>query len=148
MKFEDLICPECIKILSGKRKDEVLSELVDLLVELYNLNDGNRLREAIFHREKLMSTGIGLGIAIPHIRIEGVKEPLIAIAVCRDGIPDYESIDNQTVKIVIMIIAGKEQHKEYITLLSQIVSKLKKDDVREKILSAENPEEILQVIRM
>ena len=109
------------------------------------IQDTTKLKESIFYREKLMSTGIGLGIAVPHVRIEGVKEPIVAIGISHNGISDYESIDDQTVKIVVMIVAGKGQHKEYIQLLSQIAARLKDEHIRRNLIEAKNPDEIYDI---
>ncbi len=146
MKFFDIVQPEHIALLESKNKNDVLIELIDLIANSGEIEDIESVKDAIFHREQLMSTGIGLGIAIPHIRIEGVSKPIIAVGISKDGISDYESIDGQPVKIIFMIVAGKEQHKEYITLLSQIVAKLKSDDVREKLISSRSSEEIYRIL--
>ncbi len=97
------------------------------------------------HREKLMSSGIGLGLAIPHTRIEGIRKPIMAIGVSRRGIPDYESIDDKNIWIVIMVAAGKNQHREYIRLTAWIIQKMKNGNTIEKLLNAKNCEEIYNV---
>jgi fructose-specific phosphotransferase system IIA component len=145
MELNKVIREDCICILKGKTKEEVLSELCELIDTSGKIQNISKLKESIFYREKLMSTGIGLGLAIPHVRIESVKEPIIAIGISHKGIPDYESIDDQIVKIVIMIVAGKDQHKLYIKLLSQIVAKLKSDNVIENLLSAKDASEIYSI---
>ena len=146
MELEKALDPRLICILKGRTKEEVLLELIELLDKSGKVQDITRLRESIFYRERLMSTGIGLGIAVPHVRIEGVEEPIVAIGISHEGIPDYESIDDQIVKIVVMIVAGKDQHKIYIRLLSQIVTKLKSDRVIESLLSARDSGEIYNLL--
>ena len=142
MALKDALHPHRIRILESSTKDQVLSQLVELLGESGDMPDKANLKQQILYREQLMSTGIGLGIAVPHVRMEGVKAPIVAIGICRGGVPDYESIDDSAVKIVVMIVAGKDQHREYIRLLSEIVSKLKGERMIEQLLKAESPEEI------
>ncbi|MEJ2567734.1 MAG: PTS sugar transporter subunit IIA, partial [candidate division WOR-3 bacterium] len=62
------------------------------------------------------------------------------------GIPDYETIDNIPVKIVVLIIAGEGQHKEYIRILSLIVTKLKQSEVREKLIEAKSKKELYEIL--
>lgn len=129
----------------GCTKEEILGELVELLARSGQIGSVEDLRERISHREQLMSTGIGLGIAVPHVRMEGVKRPTVALGISREGIPDYESIDDKPVRVVVMIAAGKDQHWEYIRLLSQIVSKFKVKGVVEDLTAAGSPDEVYDV---
>lgn len=145
MELERSIDKDRMCILKGITKEQVLLELIELIGRSAEIQDVEELKRSIFYREKLMSTGIGLGIAVPHVRIEGVRNPITAIGISHSGIPDYESIDDQIVKIVVLIVAGKDQHKRYIRLLSEIVSKMKSDDVIENLLKAENSEEIYNI---
>lgn len=117
-------------------------ELIGALAQNPNITDKKALEDGIWQREKLMSTGIGLGLAVPHVRIKTVTEPIIAVGVSRKGITDYKSLDDSPVKIIIMIAAGEKQHALYITLLSAVTSILKEIRLREKILSSGSTEEI------
>ena len=91
-----------------------------------------------------MSTGIGFGIAIPHAKINSVKEMAFAVGISDRGI-DFDSMDGQPVKLIILVIAGEKQHKDYLRLLSNIMAILKKEPVKEKIISAANPEDIIEI---
>lgn len=140
---EDLCC-----ILNENTKNENLFTLINLITKKLSLDgeDKESLSKDIFFREQLMSTGIGLGIGIPHIRFAGVSEPILAVGICKAGIPDYESIDDELIKIVIMIIVGKDQHKDHIRLLSLVVSMFKNTDVKTQLLNAANSREIYKII--
>jgi len=133
-------------ILQTRSKEQVLLELIELICRTGRVHSAEDLTQSIFYREKLMSTGIGLGIAVPHVRIEEISHPITAIGISHDGIPDYESIDDELVRIVIMIVAGKNQHKEYIRLLAEIVTRLKDDGVIERLCAARNPDEIHEIL--
>ncbi len=146
MKLENLLDKKFIKLLRSRRKQEALEELIALVADSGKVRDVEKLRESIFYREKLMSTGIGLGIAVPHVRLEGVSEPVVAVGISREGIEDYESIDDSVVKFVFMIIVGKEQHKLYIRLLSDVVSRLRSEDVRRRLESASCVDEVYEIL--
>ena len=146
MELKDYIDRKLISLLKGKRKEKVLLELIDLICKKKELSSRKEIKEAIFHREELMSTGIGLGKAVPHARIKGVKELIMAVGVFPKGIHDYETIDDNPIKIVVLIIAGEKQHKAYIQVLSLIVSKLKDNEVREKIIKAQSREELFEIL--
>jgi mannitol/fructose-specific phosphotransferase system IIA component (Ntr-type) len=146
LELKDYIDRKLISLLKGKRKEKVLLELIDLVCKEKELSSRKEIKEAIFHREELMSTGIGLGIAVPHARIKGVKELIMAVGVFPKGIHDYETIDDSPIKIVVLIIAGEKQHKTYIQVLSLIVSKLKDNEVREKIIKAQSGEELFEIL--
>jgi PTS system nitrogen regulatory IIA component len=146
LKLNNYIDGNLVFLLQENKKREVLLQMINSICENKRLNNKERVNEAIFYRESLMSTGIGLGIAVPHVRIKGIKEPIVAVGIQKDGIPDYETIDNIPVKIVFLIIAGEDQHKEYIQILSLVVTKLKQSEVRERLIEAKSKEELYQIL--
>jgi len=146
LKLNNYIDGNLIFLLQENKKREVLLQMINSICENKRLNNKESVNEAIFYRESLMSTGIGLGIAVPHVRIKGIKEPIVAVGIQKDGIPDYETIDNIPVKIVFLIIAGEDQHKEYIQILSLVVTKLKQSEVRERLIEAKSKEELYQIL--
>ncbi len=147
MELKDYIDKNLIFLLKVKKKEKILLKLIDSICQNREILDRKELKDAIFYREKLMSTGIGLGIGVPHVRIKGIKDLIVAVGICKQGITDYETIDGIPVKIVVMIVAGEEQHKLYIKFLSLIVSKLKDQTVREKLVEAKNEQEIYRILK-
>ena len=147
MAFRTLIKQDLITFLSQTDKEGALGALLGLLENIVAPADIDVIKEGIAKREKLMSTGIGLGIAVPHVRIEGIKEPYIVIGVSKSGISDYDSIDNQPVHITVMIIVEKGAHKKYISILSSVVSYLKQTETREKILNANTVDELFTLFK-
>jgi len=146
LDLKNYIDKDLIFLLKEKKKERVLFGMIDSICEIKNLENKKDIKNAILYRESLMSTGIGLGIAVPHVRIKGVKEPVVAVGIQREGIPDYVTIDDVPVKMVILIIAGEGQHKEYIQILSLVVTKLKQDDVREELIKAQNKKELYEIL--
>jgi mannitol/fructose-specific phosphotransferase system IIA component (Ntr-type) len=141
-----ILSRELTCLLSATAKEQALLELIDLISGTGRVQDIENLRKSIFYREELMSTGIGLGIAVPHVRIEGVTDPVVAVGICPEGISDYESIDDELVRIVVMIVAGKQQHKTYIKLLAGIVERLKTGNVIDRLCASRDPEEIYRIL--
>ena len=141
-----LLRPEAIRLLSGDTKPAVLQELVETMGPVFGFKDFDLLNEAIFRREELMSTGIGLGIAVPHVRLAGVGEMMVVLGVQPDGVADYDSIDGAPVNLIVMIVAGEGQHAEHLKLLATIVTALKDDALRSRILKAASPEEIHELL--
>ncbi len=142
MDYKKYISKKYICILTKNTKPEIIEELLNLIkLSKLRINIA-KLKEKIFYREKIMSTGVGLGIGIPHVRFTEIKKPLIAIGINRNGIIDYETIDNENVKIVIMILVPENQHKRHLRILSGIVSLLKNDKIREKLIKADSIEKI------
>ena len=125
MDLKNIFHEENCLILQESTKTEALMEMMDNLTSSGKVADGDDLQREIFYREQLMSTGIGMGIGVPHVRFKGVTEPVAALGISPAGIEDYESIDNDPVKLVIMIIVGENQQKQHIRLLSQIMERLK-----------------------
>ena len=146
MDLNNILDRECSCVLKEKTKTEAIIELADRLGEYKRKIDTELLKKELFYREQLMSTGIGLGIAIPHVRFAGISKPVILIGVQPAGISDYESMDGESVKIVVMIIVGKDQHKEHIRLLSMIVGRLKAPGVKEALLKAVDGDEICSLL--
>jgi PTS system nitrogen regulatory IIA component len=126
-------------------KAESLAKLTELLSQAtgYELD---RLQAAILHREELMSTGIGHGLAVPHVRLEGLRRMAASVGIFSGGIDDYKSLDGEPVRIVVMIAAPKGGHEAYIRLLALVVDVLKQQSLREAILAAGEPGEVHRIL--
>ena len=144
--ISDLISVDRVKILDAGDKETALRQLSGLFASAESVGNIKELETAIFTRENLLSTGIGLGIAIPHVRLRSVTEMTIAIGICRKAI-EYDSFDGQPVNIIIMIASPEGTHKEYLSILAKIVLLFKNSDVRNKILKAEAAEDIYSALK-
>lgn len=135
-----------IKNLVAEEKFEAIDELARVFEGSGLCDNINSLVSALKERESIMSTGIGGGIAIPHAKMAGVSEMAFAIGISPNGI-DFDSMDGNRVNLIILVIAGEKQHKDYLRLLSNIMAILKKDPVKEKIISASSSEEIIEILK-
>jgi len=100
----------------------------------------------VFEREALQSTGLADGIAIPHAKTSHVKKLMVCLGVCQSGV-DFEAVDEQPTCLVFLIAIPENQGAAYLRLLSQIARIFGKPHVREQILKAKAPHEIIQTIR-
>ncbi|MCK4836047.1 MAG: PTS sugar transporter subunit IIA [Candidatus Aminicenantes bacterium] len=146
MKLGEILNKNLICFSELEKKKDNLEVLIQMIEKENLVEDKNQLRKSIFEREDLMSTGIGLGIAIPHVRIKGVDDIIISILINKKGVKDYDSLDGMPVRIIIMIVASDEQHRDYLILLSRIVKMLKKDFIRKSMVESITVQEVIDLI--
>ena len=146
MKLSELLSEDVIKIgLDAKAKEPALEELVALLVKSGRITDGEAGLRAIRLREKLQSTGIGRGLAIPHGKDPSVKALAGCMGISKDGI-EYESLDGELVKVVFLLLAEKSNPGPHIEALSQVAKLFMMDGFMEKLLAVTTPREVLTVL--
>lgn len=134
-----LLSPERVVVMESGDKKTVLTKLVDLLAASPLVNNRDELLKGILAREELMSTGIGFGVGVPHVRIDSVSDLVMAVVVCKKPISGYASLDNKPVHIVCMLAARSDQHAKYIRTLSAVSSCLKDAATRKKIIASDDP---------
>lgn len=136
-----------ILILKGKqKKNEVLNLLIEKIAAEEEFGSKEDLEWGIFHREELMSTGIGGHLAVPHLTLQGIEKSCIALAVCPDGIPDYTSPDTRMVKLVFMIICAKDKPVPHLRALASIGKLFHNGRLSAACLAAADPETCLKII--
>jgi len=131
-----LLSPERVVFIDGSQKENALKTLCAVLATAPQVPNEEELVTAIFRREELMSTGIGFGIGVPHVRLEGVSDLVMALGIAREPLTDYASLDEVPVQIVCMVAAGSTQHPQYIRALSAISSRLKDESVRKALIAS------------
>lgn len=147
MKLSDLLTNDfIISDLKGTTKEDVINEMINLFKEDARIIDLEKVREAVLEREKIMSTGVGKGFAIPHGKTNSVKEIVAAFAKSENPI-DYQSLDNQPVHLVFLLVGKDNLVSTHIKLLSRISRMMNKDEFRESLIKAKSSEEILDIFR-
>ena len=145
MKVSELLKTEfVIPNLKGETKEDVINELVDLFKNDSRVEDIEKVRSAVLDREKVMSTGVGKGFAIPHGKTNSVKEIIGAFGRIPDGI-DYESLDGNPVQLIFLLIGKDNLISTHIKLLSRISRLMNKDDFRHRLIEANTAEEIVKL---
>ena len=99
------------------------------------------LLEALEERESLGSTGIGGAVAIPHCRLDTLEQAVLAVAVCRDGVP-YGAVDGKPVKLFFLIVSPKSDPQQNLKLLSAISRWVREEGNVERVLALNGPDEI------
>ncbi len=146
IKILDVLNKQNIIVLQTATYDEVIKTLLDTVKGEKSILDHDALCKAITEREELVSTGIGLGLAVPHARQDGITDFVVAAVLVKDGV-DWKSIDDEPVHFAVLIASPKDSHKLYLNLLSQIVLFWKKDSIRQNILAANNSDEIYKILQ-
>ena len=108
--------------------------------------DIEKVSSTIFEREKLVSTGVGKGFAIPHGKTDSIEDVVAAFAITKEPI-DFDSIDGEPVRFIFLLIGKENLLNTHIKLLSRISRLMNKDEFREKLLEAATPEEVLEIFK-
>ena len=145
ISLESIIPPERVKILESSDKEGALREMAALVADAPEVEDAERLIAAIFEREQIMSTGIGLGIAIPHAKIPQVNEFVVALGKARRPI-EFQSLDGKPVDFIVLIAGPDDQQERYLQLLARITLKLKDAAVRRTLADAADTAAILHAL--
>jgi PTS system nitrogen regulatory IIA component len=146
MQIKSVLSEDNVLFIDSPTKEDALNLLIDKISQGLSAGDKKEITEGIFHREELMSTGIGLGIAVPHVRLSSLDNISMVAALHKSGIEDYGSIDGKGVNFIFMIVAGKDQHSEHIKLLSAISRTLKDETLRTELFNAESTTEFYNLI--
>jgi fructose-specific phosphotransferase system IIA component len=131
--------------LVSTTKTDAIKELVDMLDAAGYLTDANAFLNAVFEREKVGSTGIGKGIAIPHSRTAMVRNVVVAVGRSTVGV-DFEAIDNRPVHLIFLIAAPVESGGLYLKALARLSRLLRYQDFRNRLMDASSVDEIVQII--
>lgn len=118
-------------------KAAIIAEVLETLPSV----DPDQGMAVIMEREKLGSTGIGHGIAIPHGRLPDLERPITALVRHAGGI-DFDAIDGQPVHIVVVLLAPKDEDRSHLELLAGLARALQKESVRRAVMEATTAEEI------
>jgi len=142
-----LIDPECFSMeLKGETKEEIITELVDLLASSDIMMDRNQVLADVLEREGTMSTGMNHGIALPHGKTDGIAYTAVSAGIKKSGV-DFNSMDGQLCRIFVLIVSPKQACGMHVQFLAAVGSILSDDERREEIINAETPQEAVDVFR-
>ena len=144
--IKDILLPEHAMFLESDSKDAALLEMLENLSDKGVISQKEAIVEGIFQREKLMSTGIGLKIGIPHVRMDGIDDLMMAVGLARTELADYESLDGEPVRLIFMILAGANQHTQHIKTMAAISSRVRNPILREMLMQADDTQTIYELL--
>lgn len=131
--------------LAASSKQEALTAVSELFAGVQDL-DAASVRNVLEERERLASTGVGSGVAIPHGRMAGLSELLAALAVSTGGIP-FDAIDGQPVHILVVVLAPQRHTGDHLKVLAQVSRMLRQESVRRGLVDAVDAKSALTLIR-
>ncbi|OLD81492.1 MAG: PTS sugar transporter subunit IIA [Ignavibacteria bacterium 13_1_40CM_2_61_4] len=147
MKISDILEDKLIRTdLPGQAKEEIINAMVDLVSQSPKVLDKEKVRAAIWEREKIMSTGVGNGFAIPHGKTDAVADTVAAFGITAQPI-QYQSLDDRPVRLVFLLVGKDNMVGPHIKLLSRISRLMNKEEFRERLLTTKTPHEVLEIFR-
>ena len=147
MKISDILTENMVVLgLGGDSKEEIIDSMIDVVSTSPKVIDKGKVREAILEREKIMSTGVGNGFAIPHGKTDAVSDIVAAFAVTAKPI-DYHSLDEKPVRLVFLLVGKDNMVGPHIKLLSRISRLMNKEEFRRRLLDLRSSKEILDVFK-
>jgi len=136
----------CVRVFGDETiRDQALDQLVDAVASTGGISDVESLRTAIREREDSMSTGIGGGVAIPHVRIKSVTRPVIGVGISKKGV-DFRAADNKPVHVIVLFAMPPDSNKLYLGLLAQVMVALKAPNFLERLIACGKPQEVVAVL--
>ncbi len=146
IQIKNILSPDRIVFINHSTKHDAIVQLSDVLATAPQIKNASELTAEILKREELMSTAIGKGIAIPHVRLSSVTDLVMAVGVCRKPITDYQTIDDTPVDLLFMIAAAYNQHSLYLKTISHFCGKLKQEGLHESIVNAKDAQEVFALL--
>lgn len=148
MKLHNLLIQDMIiEDLTSQGREGVLREMVNFLKKKKKVSKEKELYEKLLQREELGSTAIGEGVAIPHCKMKGVKNPIVMLAISKKSV-DFHSLDGKPSNIFFLVVSSPENPSLNLQILAAIASLVRKSgSLLRKIMSAKNISRILEIIR-
>ena len=145
MQLTDLLHPDRVRVpLRATDKPGVLKELSTLLAERAGIPLDDVLL-AVEEREAVLSTGIGLGVAVPHGKSSSAKRLEMVCGVAPKGI-EFDALDGETCRLFFLLLGPESVAGEHVKALSRIARVVRRDDVRNRLLAAATPEAFIQTL--
>lgn len=149
MKLLDIVCLNAIvPQLESTERDTVIYELIEALCQNKKLAkiDTKLLAKAVIKRENEASTGIGKGVAVPHVKHEAISEPIAVIGCSSEGI-DFASLDKQPVYSIFLLLSPVDKPDKHLQAMETIFRNLQKDDFRRFLRQVRSREDVVEAIK-
>lgn len=146
MRLTDVLNEDFVNIsLSGTNRDECIKELIDKLATAQTINSANNIFDAVLEREKIMTTGVGNGIAIPHCKHSDSPNFSVCLGIQQKGV-DFQSIDKKNVNIIFLLVGPENNPGLHIKLLSRISRLMSNEELRQQLLECKSNKEAFDLI--
>ncbi len=145
MELRTILRPECTTCATPGSKKKVLELISDLAAAQYPTLSSQEIFESLVAREKMGSTGIGNGIAIPHGRLTDITQPIAILIKCEEPIA-FDAIDKQPVDILFALLVPADQCQQHLSTLSCMAEKLSDKQILKQLRKTHDETELYQVI--
>jgi len=147
VSISEVLRPELMKFdMEATDKKQAIQELAQLMWNHGYVEDLQGLVDATMEREAEYSTGIGMGVGIPHAKSAVVKQPVVAFGKSNKGI-EFDSFDGEPVYLVFLIAVPEKSDKEHLNILSMLSRALMHEEVRDALMRATTPEEVISAFQ-
>jgi PTS system nitrogen regulatory IIA component len=144
IKISDYMHPNLITFFEASSRDEALRTLINTLFLEGKIENAETFYEAIVEREKIVSTGIGMGVAIPHAKLPALDDFFITVGILQKGV-DWTALDGAPVRMIFMIGGPDDKQTEYLQILSCLTTAIKDEARRKKILTLNSKDAMMQL---
>lgn len=145
MTISSYLDDRLVLFLDADNRDAALSALVDSLEKAGKLSSKEEFYNAILEREKIVSTGIGIGVAIPHAKLSSCPDFFIAIGIQKKKGLDWKALDGSQVRLIFMIGGPEDKQAEYLKILSHLTIAIKDEERRKRLLKSFTPQDVLDL---
>ena len=146
MRLTDVLNEDFVNIsLSGTNRDECIKELIGKLATAQTINSADSIFDAVLEREKIMTTGVGNGIAIPHCKHSDSPNFSVCLGIQQKGV-DFQSIDKKNVTIIFLLVGPENNPGLHIKLLSRISRLMSNEELRQQLLECKSNKEAFDLI--
>lgn len=145
MELSTILQPECTTCADPGSKKKVLELISDIIADQYPTLSSQEVFESLIAREKMGSTGIGNGIAIPHGRLTTIESPIAVFIKCEEAI-SFDAIDNQPVDLLFALLVPSDQCQQHLSTLASMAEKLSDKHILKQLRKTSSDEELYQVI--
>jgi len=146
MKLSEILSADLVIIpLKNHEKNDIIKEMVDHLYQQKKIGNREKILRAILDREKVMSTGVGDHVAIPHGKADGVKDIVASLGITESDV-DFHSIDNKPVRLIFLLVGPPDKTGPHLKALSRISRLMHRPEFRSKLLNSKSPKEVMHII--
>lgn len=128
--------------LGPSSKKEAISRLLNLIAQGKKIVDKEKVLEKLFNREEKGTTGIGEGVALPHVRTSNIGEVAIAFGLSREGV-DFNALDGKPAHLIFLLLGPESDNENYLRIMAGITRLVSEEARRETLLKARDPKEVI-----
>jgi nitrogen PTS system EIIA component len=136
-----------VLFLDAATRDEAIRSLVEALHAAGKIEDKDRFNRAVLEREKIVSTGIGMGVAIPHAKLPEYNQFFMAVGIQKERGLEWHGLDGLPVHLIFLIGGPENRQTDYLKILSQLTTVIKDEDKRKRLTKATSPKEVWQLLQ-